>query len=282
MSTHYFIGPIDPLSYTDNSSESKPVCDLQIDPVDYRQKLMERWPSATEWESPGFAGEVRWDLDEYNLHGVEVSLNTDLQHVGFSSGGINFLEFIMWHRLYVSENFKLYLYNDSSFPEHLVLDSGISEDKVIDFCHLTDTGLIKESPLNGTWDGFLTTTSSGSKIKHPCVLHLFEYKEYLEGECSITHIDLSGGISIKLLGNINSYEDQFTLARENEINIYGESLGPIVENFDRLILKYSADKDPSLIGTSETSHDGVNVVIGNVKLNLRPQGSPPPAFLFAG
>lgn len=134
MSVKFFIGPFDPKLWEDPNAppDPKPVSSLRIDPAAYKMALFERWPTAKELSFENIKGAVWWRLNKHNLCGVEVRLQNNLQYVSISSGGINFIEFILWHRAYVPAEYKLFLFNDSGW-DSLVLTSATTKEEVVQF-----------------------------------------------------------------------------------------------------------------------------------------------------
>ncbi len=277
MSVSYFIGPFDPALWKYGDPSPEPKSSLRIDPADYWDKLLERWPSAREWQSEEFATGVYWTLDEYNLYGVEVQLHKDLQYVSFSSGGVNFADFILWHRDYVTHEHILYLFNSSSW-ESLILDADTDRKEVIEFCGLMGEELVKESPLNGTWDGSVTPMGENLEVLYRCTLHVFEHSDGLRVECLIRKQGLgSGSIYVELRGSLSGYDDQFDLLRERTINTVGSGLESEIESYDVLRLLYHNGDPPILSGSCLEKRQGVEWILGEVRLSLRPLYDPPPA-----
>lgn len=180
MSTSYYISPFDPISYS--ASAPQPQSSLQLDPAAYRVALRQRWPTASKWPSEHFAAGVHWCLDEYNLHGVEVHLHPDLQHVSISSAGINLIEFILWHRAYVSAVYPLYLFNVSDIAV-FTLTPATTYAELFQFCGFADDVLMPASPFNGTWDGSFVLTDAPDGGLYLWTLHLYEYRDGMQAEC---------------------------------------------------------------------------------------------------
>jgi hypothetical protein len=133
MSTTFFIAPFDPRAWEDPEDTSpKPTSDLSINPSEYRAKLLERWPQMTfihtlpvlNWELP---------LEDGEYSGLSGHLQTNLQIVEFGTGPKkSFVDFILWHRSVIPEQYPLYLFNSSSW-DSLLLTNDTSEQDVVDF-----------------------------------------------------------------------------------------------------------------------------------------------------
>jgi hypothetical protein len=122
MSTSFFIGPIDPaVWYAEKDKENKPSSDLKINPAEYQLELLRKWPYANIGRGVFTNYLLWWTLDTKDELGPEGGLQSDQQHVSFKYGKNTFIDFILWHRGFVSANYQLYLFNSSSVPKHLIL-----------------------------------------------------------------------------------------------------------------------------------------------------------------
>ncbi len=95
MSTTYFIGPLNPDLPVDNADRAQPSPEFLIGPDEYAQKIRARWPFSSQ---ASIKDRLLWWLDEQYVHGIEVMLHGDHQHVSISGSGANFGEFVLWHR----------------------------------------------------------------------------------------------------------------------------------------------------------------------------------------
>lgn len=134
MSVRFFIGPFDPKLWEDPNSppDPEPVSSLRIDPVAYKKALFKRWPSVKEISFDEIKGVVWWRLNEHNQWGVEVRLQNNFQYVSISSSGVNFIEFILWHRAYVPDEYPLFLFSDSGW-DSLMLTPATTKEEVVQF-----------------------------------------------------------------------------------------------------------------------------------------------------
>ena len=129
MSTSYFISPINPLAWKDVTYRSElPVSDLYIDHVQYRQQLLRRWPNAEVVESTSPLMLLSWDLFRA---GMEGHLHSDHQNVSFKAGK-GLVDFVLWHRAFISANYTLFLSRDSSW-DSLELSAATAEQEIVDF-----------------------------------------------------------------------------------------------------------------------------------------------------
>jgi hypothetical protein len=132
----FFIAPFDPKAWEDPDDFSpKPTSDLRIEPSEYRQKLAERWPkinfihlTPTGWELPpeseGYSGLRGW-------------LQKNQQIVSFGPGpDKSFIDFVLWHRSVIPEQYPLYLFNSSSWDSFFLTKDSTEQD-IIEF-----TGII--------------------------------------------------------------------------------------------------------------------------------------------
>lgn len=136
MSTSFFIAPSDPKVWENPDDTSpKPTSDLQIKHSEYSEKLVDRWDdirfihgTELEWELPFESGQYTglWGLLQHNQ-----------QIVNFGTGPKqSFLDFILWHRSVVPEQYPLFLFNSSSW-DSIILTSSTTEQDIINF-----TGII--------------------------------------------------------------------------------------------------------------------------------------------
>lgn len=248
MSVKFFIGPFDPKLWEDenNPPDPKPESSLRIDPTAYKKALLQRWPTARGGASKHFAG--MWTLDEYNLHGVEVHLNNDLQYVSLSSNSVNFIEFILWHRAYVPAEHELFLFNDSGW-DSLVLTPATTKEDIVEFTGFRDHGLKIDSPLNGSWDGSVVSSYTDDKTDYRCTIHLFDHEDELRGHVLLgKHQGGSGSIYVMLRGTCTEQRDQLELRRKKTIDVIREGLGSKLVTFQDLKLQFEDGDPPTLHG----------------------------------
>lgn len=137
MSTTFFILPFDPKAWEDpNDTSPKPTSDLRISREDYRQALINRWEGIT---LPSYS-DLSWELPpesrEYGgLHGY---LQENQQIVSFGTGPKqSFIDFILFHRSFVPEDYELFLCNSSSW-DRLLLTKATTVQDIIDFTGIVD------------------------------------------------------------------------------------------------------------------------------------------------
>jgi len=118
--TTFFIAPYEPQRWETAKS------DLQIDPDWYRKRLLERWPGIVFSKiSP----------EDYLLEwGIPVSTAGAAIHGGLQTNqnivdlDTPFEEFFLWHRQIIPGQYRLYLFNDSSWGSlELTVDTTIEE-----------------------------------------------------------------------------------------------------------------------------------------------------------
>lgn len=132
MSTPFFITPYDPKAWEDpNDDSEKPTSDLEIDPTEYQEKLLEQWsytvflepvsspPPPLEWRLKKSEGDV----------GLFGGLQRNLQVVWMRTP---YEEFFVWHRSIIPPEYPLYLFNSSSW-DRLELTLETTEDDIKDF-----------------------------------------------------------------------------------------------------------------------------------------------------
>jgi hypothetical protein len=273
MSTIFFIGPFNPEHWSNENDPARLESPLRIDPSAYRNALLKRWPTAKEWESEHFANGVYWSLDEYNLHGIEVHLHNGLQQVSMTPHGINFVEFVLWHRAYVSDEHTLFLYNTSDLKSFELTPTTTADD-VIEFTGFRDTGLKKESPLNGTWDGSLLVSDPNDSMNYRCTLHLFDYGHELQAEMLLSkYPNGEGAVYTELRGTCSSERNQLELDRVKILDTIGEGLESNLESFQSLKLHFENSIPPRLHGVCVTTD---RETLGEIQIARRGLYDPPP------
>lgn len=137
MSIMFFIAPFDPKAWEDPDDFSpKPTSDLRIEPSEYHQKLVERWPEINFNHLSPTEG---WKLPPESEHpsGLRGWLQKNQQIVSFGKGPTkSFIDFILWHRSIIPEQYPLFLFNSSSW-DSLLLTKDTTEQDIVDF-----TGII--------------------------------------------------------------------------------------------------------------------------------------------
>jgi hypothetical protein len=274
MSISFFISPTHPSVWIGKEPVPTSRNDFRIDPVHYSHALMKRWPSAREWTSEYFARGVYWTLDEYNLRGIEVHLDTNLQDVSFTPYGINFVEFVLWHREYVAADQILYLFNDSAW-EGLVMQSSVTKEDIVAFTGMSRE-VAKESPFNGTWDGFVVASQDEKLLNYPLTLHLFVYEKALEAECLMKQPKPDTGSIYTYLDGHHNLSNTIHLFRLDRTSAIGKGLDSEIREFKLLRLDYEEGNPPKLKGICAAEKDGIEVIIGNIELVRRGLYDPPP------
>lgn len=136
MSVMFFIAPFDPKAWEDpDDFTPKPTSDLRIEPSEYHQKLVERL-SEINFVSGSL---IRWELppESKEYAGLWGCLQENQQIVSFGTGPKkSFIDFILWHRSVIPEQYPLYLFNSSSW-DSLLLTKDTTEQDIVDF-----TGII--------------------------------------------------------------------------------------------------------------------------------------------
>ena len=136
MSTTFFIAPFDPKAWEDPADTSpKPTSSLRINVQSYRKGLANRWEGITFSTSTQTGCLLLWWLpcesNEYG--GLEGCLQSNAQIVGFGTGPKkSFMDFILWHRSFVLDEYELFLFNSSSW-DSLKLTRNTTEQNIVDF-----------------------------------------------------------------------------------------------------------------------------------------------------
>ena len=135
MSTTFFIAPYDPILWKHyDEKTARPTSELFIESADYRAALAQRWPEITfslGCEACGLEFELPLDSAQYS--GLRGCLQTNGQIVDFETAPPHiFVDYILWHRLFVPFRHTLYLFNMGSW-ESLVLTSETTEFDIMEF-----------------------------------------------------------------------------------------------------------------------------------------------------
>ena len=114
--TTFFIAPYEPSEDPADWEDLRHRSDLSIDPEEYRQLLIERWPSTTFFQRSDISP-LEWEIrveepDQSGAYGTIGMLHGDLQVVSVETP---FEEFFLWHREIISNEHRLFLFNDSSY-----------------------------------------------------------------------------------------------------------------------------------------------------------------------
>jgi hypothetical protein len=276
MSVTFFIGPYDPIRWKKGNPTPVSTSSLKIDPLNYRKKLLARWPTAREYPSEYCAGGFYWALDEYNLHGIEIHIQKDLQHVAFERGEINFLDFIMWHRAFVSDQYQLYLFNSSSWDSLLILPD-TTREQVIQFTGiLGDDGLIKDSPINGSWDGSFMPFFDKSLPEYRCTLHLLSYFDHLDGALLIAeNVSPYGSMNAYLRGEAFQENGIIYLERLDTTYLHDGGVHQGIQKFQSLDLNYLAGSPPKLEGSMASGKNDLEETVGELHLRRQVIDYPP-------
>ncbi len=140
MSTKFFIAPYSPAAWkSEDNTTDKPISNLRIDATEYYKYLLGKWKDATihSQPSPGCLLEWSLPLETGEYIGLEGCLQENQQIIEFGTGPKkSFLDFIISHRGFISDEHQLYLFNSSSW-DSLELTSSTTEQDIINF-----TGII--------------------------------------------------------------------------------------------------------------------------------------------
>lgn len=132
MSVTFFIGPFDPALWADGPPTEPPISNLCIDSQDYGRKLRKHWPYANVYIPPVPSSFLlRWELNEPDRRGILGGLQNQ-HYVSFGWAGVNFIEFILWHRSVIPAIYSLFLFNSSSW-DYLELKLDTTEQDIVDF-----------------------------------------------------------------------------------------------------------------------------------------------------
>jgi hypothetical protein len=136
VSTSFYIAPFDPKAWENpDDTIPKPTSDLCIKRLEYREKLLERWSEITFSHESLLAWRLPLESGQYS--GLWGLLQDNQQIVSFGTGPKkSFVDFILWHRSVVPEEYQLFLFNSSSW-DSLILTRTTTEQDIIDF-----TGII--------------------------------------------------------------------------------------------------------------------------------------------
>src|SRR5258708_11417905 len=117
MSSGYIISPVLLGDWPARvpSPDSPPA--FQLNPDDYGRKILSRWPNSTQVQ---MGNPLTWWLNELYVHGIEVMLHDDWQHVSIGGHGVNFVDFMLWHRSLIDADCPLYAYNFSDMREFVL------------------------------------------------------------------------------------------------------------------------------------------------------------------
>jgi hypothetical protein len=134
VSTAFYITPFDPKAWENpNDTNPKPTSDLHIEPAVYREKLKERWNEIVFFTSSPFP--LEWELppESNQYSGLSGQLENH-QIVSFGTGPKkSFLDFILWHRSFVPEQYQLFLFHSSAWFDSLILTMKTTEQDIINF-----------------------------------------------------------------------------------------------------------------------------------------------------
>jgi hypothetical protein len=126
MSTRFFIAPYKPTEWEEASS------DLRIDPQEYREKLLERWPDAETYLTlAGPYSLLEWQLFQRDEFGLSGALMKDRMTVSFDAH-LEFIKYILWYRAFVPASYQLFLFNSSSL-ESFELKSSVTGQELEGF-----------------------------------------------------------------------------------------------------------------------------------------------------
>ena len=121
--TTFFIAPYEPQKWETAKS------DLRIDPNWYRERLLEKWPEVLFFKTSPNVYLLNWELSispgpTGSVGGIG-GLQTNQQIVSMSTP---FEEFFLWHRQIIPGQYRLYLFNDSSWDSlELTADTTIED-----------------------------------------------------------------------------------------------------------------------------------------------------------
>jgi hypothetical protein len=122
--TTFFIAPFRPADWQVSKS------DLRIDPDWYRQRLTEDWPGI-EFRATAGPSSLEWDFlvtqEGARIFGM---LDSGLQVV---STDTPYEEYFLWHRSAITDQYELYLFNDSSL-DSLQLTTRTTIEELKRFC----------------------------------------------------------------------------------------------------------------------------------------------------
>jgi hypothetical protein len=140
MSVMYFLAPFERHKWIEasNINEINSLSNLHINPTDYAKALSEHWPSikfvkVKQDHDADFA--LTWELPEYQkgYAGLRGELYFNLPVVSFSRASKeSFVDFVIWHRIFVPAHYPLYLF-DSSSPQSLEIGSSTTADVISNF-----------------------------------------------------------------------------------------------------------------------------------------------------
>jgi hypothetical protein len=277
MSVTFFISPFEPKLW--QSGQPEPTSSLHIDFADYRENLLARWPHTREYDSALFAGGVHWSIDSQYVHGADISLDTTCQHVACGRGGANWLEFILWHREYVPDEHKLYLYHTSDVTDTLLLAPDTTKQQLADFIGLLRHDFDYDFPLNGMWDGFLGSTAGSDPSDYRTHLQIFVYATELEGSLGITGRQPGiAALYTELMGSRPSLGDVIELARHKTRPDVTPPPKGQVQHYTTLRLRYrqgDGERD-QLVGDCLRIVDGRETILGPLTLARRGLYENPP------
>lgn len=114
--TTFFITPYEPTDDETKWKALKTASDLRIDPVLYKQQMLERWPD-TQFFSTSEKMALQWSLYTRSGEGTLIpggigSLYGNLQIVAMETPNE---AFFLWHRSVIPDEYPLFLFNSSSW-----------------------------------------------------------------------------------------------------------------------------------------------------------------------
>ena len=129
----FFILPYEPSQWETVKS------DLSIDPKQYHELLQKQWPYAKIYVPPSDSTYVlRWELNRESEPGSSGGLQRDQQVVSIVPiSRSSLLEFILWHRGIIPEEFPLFLSWEVS-RESMEITSDITEKNITAFAGLVN------------------------------------------------------------------------------------------------------------------------------------------------
>ncbi|GIK66231.1 MAG: hypothetical protein BroJett018_40250 [Chloroflexota bacterium] len=134
MSMSMLISPFDP------DSEFREKSTLWIDPITYKEKLLEAWPKAVFYERTEQSRELfRWALpgvEPLRAAGSSGGLLDNHQTIGFGYGE-HVVEFILWHRSVIPPEYPLFLYFLETYYGILPLKIDTTADEIKKFLGLS-------------------------------------------------------------------------------------------------------------------------------------------------
>jgi len=125
MSITFFVIPYKPTEWKTADS------DLRINIDEFQEKLVQAWPTAKFELTP--ENGLLWSIPEDSSAGFFGGIQSDHQIISFGPGGWKtFKDFILWYRLFIPLEYRLFFFNSSSWNS-LEITSIVTREDIDNF-----------------------------------------------------------------------------------------------------------------------------------------------------